>query len=45
MTDSDLEPGLFGELGELDLPGPDAVAVRAAGVGGDEEALGVGVGV
>src|ERR1039457_3039224 len=30
VTDRDLEAGLLGELGELDLPCPDPVAVRSA---------------
>ena len=38
----DLETGLFGQLGELDLPGPEAVAVGPSGIRGDQEALGAG---
>lgn len=45
MAYRDLDAGFAGELCELELPEPDAVAVRAASIGGDEEALGVGVGV
>lgn len=33
VAHGDGQPGLGGELGELDLPGTDAGAVGAAGVG------------
>ena len=42
VADGDLETALFGQLGELDLPGPEAIAVGPPGVGGDQEALGAG---
>ena len=43
MADRDHEARLRGELGELGLPHPDPVAVRAAGISGDHQTGGVGV--
>src|SRR6266540_1700712 len=37
VVDVEHEPGLVGELLQLDLPQPDARAVRAAAVGGDRQ--------
>lgn len=37
VAHGDLESGLGGELGEVPLPGPDPVAVRSPGIGGDQE--------
>ena len=39
MADRDGEPGLIGELLQLEFPQPQPIAVAAAGVGGDEDAL------
>ena len=39
VTDRDGEPGLIGELLQLEFPQPQPIAVAAAGVGGDEDAL------
>jgi len=36
MADRDVQSGVGGERGELDLPGPDPRTVRAAAVGADE---------
>ena len=36
VADRDLKAGLLGQAGELFLPGTNPVAVRAAGIGGDE---------
>ena len=36
------QAGLCGQAGQLDLPGPDPVAVGSAGIGGDQEPVGVG---
>ena len=37
------KPGLGRQLGQLDLPGPQSVAVGAPGVGADEQLGGLGV--
>jgi hypothetical protein len=39
VTDRDGEPGLIGELLQLELPQPQPITVAASGVGGDEDAL------
>ena len=38
-----MEAGLGAELGQIDLPGADSVAVGAATIGADQESVGVGV--
>src|SRR3990172_3544088 len=43
VADGDRQPALVGEPLQLGLPQTGAVAVRAAAVGGDRQALGVGV--
>jgi hypothetical protein len=37
VTDGERETGLVSEVLQFELPQPDAVAVAAAAVGGDEE--------
>ncbi len=37
VTDRDLQAGLRGQLGQVPFPGPDPVAVGAAGIGGDQQ--------
>ncbi len=43
VADSDVQAGFFSELGELDLPGPDAAAVGSAAVGTYEQPASPGV--
>ena len=43
VADGDRQPALVGEPLQLGLPQTGAVAVRAAAVGGDRQAVGVGV--
>ena len=43
VADGDLQAGLLGQASQRDLPQPQAVAVRAAAVGGDRQRRGVGV--
>jgi hypothetical protein len=45
VTDGDQQSRLSGKLGELEFPGPGAVAVGAACVGSDEQSCRLGVGV
>src|SRR5680860_1747893 len=45
MAHGDGQSGLRGELGELDLPGTDPVAVGSSAVGADQQPVGVGVAV
>ena len=42
VADGDPQAGLGGQAGQFDLPGPDPVAVGAAGIGGDQQPVGVG---
>jgi len=43
VANRDLKPRLIGEALQLGLPKADAVAVRAAAVGGDLKAVSLGV--
>ena len=45
VADGDLQPGLLRQDGEPGLPGPVPVAVGTAGVAGDQQPGGAGVGV
>src|SRR5205085_599945 len=45
VANGDRQPGFGGEPGQLDLPGPDPAAVGSAGVGADQQPVGVRVAV
>jgi len=45
MADGDLNAGIFGELGQLHFPQAGPVSVGATGIRGDEQLLGIWVGV
>src|SRR6516164_5383071 len=43
VADHDVQAGLAGQLAQAGLPGPGPVAVRSAGIGGDQQHPGTGV--